>query len=248
MGSNKKPVKTENETALEKRIGYTFSDPSLLLTALTHSSYSNEMKSRGKVLPCNERLEFLGDAVISLVTADYIYSRYRDKDEGDLSKLRSKVVRDIALSEYARELGIGEALYLGKGEDNQVGRDRKTTLEDAFEALTGAIYLDGGQKAAKAFCLPFIARKVEEVEKVGETRDYKTILQEYVQSDPDARLEYLTVAESGPDHMKVFEVEAHLNNNLVGTGKGPSKRSAEQEAAKMALIYFEGAAKDEKKR
>lgn len=249
---SEKNVKSDAESPLEKRLGYRFKNKSLLRTALTHSSFTNEMKSRGAFAPCNERLEFLGDAVISLVTADYIYSRYPDEDEGDLSKLRSQVVRDIALSEYARELGIGQELFLGRGEDNPSGRDRKSTLENAFEAITGAIYLDGGLEAARSFCLPFIARKVKEAEKIGETRDFKTILQEYVQTDPSARLEYQTVGESGPDHCKIFEVEARLNNNVVGTGKGPTKRAAEQAAAKMALLYFEkpqdGAEKSEKKK
>ena len=164
--------------ALETRLGYTFRNKELLKVALTHSSYQNEMRSRGVFLRCNERLEFLGDAVISLITAHYIFNRYPKEDEGDLSKLRSLAVRDIALSEYAKELGVGEALFLGKGEDNPDGRSRKSTLENAFEAITGAIYLDGGLEAARKFCLPFIEKKVEDTAEKGEFRDYKTILQE----------------------------------------------------------------------
>lgn len=236
---------SENErlAALEERIGYRFKNRELLVTALTHSSYSNELKSRGKTRRCNERLEFLGDAVLSLVTARHIFDRYPEENEGDLSKLRSLAVRDIALSEYARRLGIGQALYLGKGEDNPAGRDRKSTLENAFEALAGAIYLDGGLEAARSFALPFISEKVEASVKDGENRDYKTILQQIVQMERGERLEYVPVAEYGPDHCKVFEVEARLNHNVIGTGKGPSKRQAEQEAAKKALEYFGGADK-----
>ena len=225
--------------SFEERIGYTFRRKDLLITALTHSSYSNEMKSRGISLRCNERLEFLGDSVLSLVTADYIFSLYPDENEGDLTKLRSLAVRDTALSDYARELGIGACLFLGKGEDNPAGRDRKSTLENAFEALTGAIYLDGGLESAKAFCLPFIKKRVEATAKLGENRDYKTILQQIVQMEQGERLEYVLVGESGPDHQKSFEVEAHLNRNVIGRGVGPSKRAAEQEAAKQALEYFD---------
>ena len=145
--------------ALETRLGYTFRNKELLKVALTHSSYQNEMRSRGVFLRCNERLEFLGDAVISLITAHYIFNRYPKEDEGDLSKLRSLAVRDIALSEYAKELGVGEALFLGKGEDNPDGRSRKSTLENAFEAITGAIYLDGGLEAARKFCLPSLRKR-----------------------------------------------------------------------------------------
>ena len=225
--------------SLEERIGYVFQNKDLLITALTHSSYSNEMKSRGAALRCNERLEFLGDSVVSLITADYIFSLYPDENEGDLTKLRSLAVRDTALSDYARELGVGECLFLGKGEDNPAGRDRKSTLENAFEALTGAIYLDGGLESARAFCLPFIKKRVEATQKIGENRDYKTILQQIVQMEQGERLEYILVGESGPDHQKSFEVEAHLNRNVIGRGVGPSKRSAEQEAAKQALEYFD---------
>ena len=235
---NDKQLRTVSPEELERRIGYRFQHKELLRAALTHSSYSNEMKSRGMNVPCNERLEFLGDAVISLVTARYIFERYPDENEGDLSKLRSQAVRAIALSEYARELGVGQALYLGKGEDNPAGRDRKSTLENAFEALTGAIYLDGGMESATAFALPFIEKKVAETVNFGESRDYKTILQQIVQMERGERLEYVPVAEYGPDHDKTFEVEAQLNSNVIGKGKGSSKRMAEQAAAKMALIYF----------
>ena len=233
---------TQSIKDLEERIGYSFKNRRLLLAALTHSSYSNEQKSRGVSLPCNERLEFLGDSVLSLITADFIFNLYPEENEGDLTKLRAQAVRDIALSEYARELKIGECLFLGKGEDNPEGRDRKSTLENAFEALTGAIYLDGGLASAKAFCRPFIQKKIEKTVESGENRDYKTILQQIVQMEQGERLEYVLVGESGPDHCKQFEVEARLNHNLIGTGKGPSKRSAEQAAAKMALEYFGGAA------
>ncbi len=223
---------------LQGRLGYQFQNKELLRTALTHSSYQNEMKSRGLHYQCNERLEFLGDSAISLITAHYIYDRYPQDNEGDLSKLRSLAVRDIALSEYARELGMGACLYLGKGEDHPEGRDRKSTLENAFEALIGAIYLDGGLQEAKKVVLPFVEKKVNATEKRGEKRDYKTILQQIVQMEQGERLEYVPVAEYGPDHCKTFEVEAQLNSNVIGRGTGSSKRMAEQQAAKMALGYF----------
>ena len=228
----------ERLEAFEKRIGYRFKNKELLRTALTHSSYQNEMKSRGLSCHCNERLEFLGDSVISLITAHYIYDRYPEENEGDLSKLRSLAVRDIALSQYARDLEMGGCLYLGKGEDNPEGRDRKSTLENAFEALIGAIYLDAGLESAEKVVLPFIEQKVSATVKKGENRDYKTILQQIVQMDHGERLEYVPIAEYGPDHCKVFEVEAQLNSNVIGRGKGSSKRMAEQQAAKMALGYF----------
>ena len=235
---NEKAMMNAALRALEERIGYTFQNKQLLVVSMTHSSFSNEMRSRGVPLRCNERLEFLGDSVLSLITADYIFSLYPEESEGDLTKLRSLAVRDIALSDYARQLHIGECLFLGKGEDNPDGRDRKSTLENAFEALTGAIYLDGGLDAAKAFALPFIEKKVAATVKAGESRDYKTILQQIVQMEQGERLEYIPVGESGPDHMKVFEVEARLNHNVIGRGTGGSKRAAEQEAAKMALELF----------
>lgn len=223
---------------LEERLGYRFCNRDLLKVALTHSSYQNEMRSRGFVFHCNERLEFLGDSVISLITAHYIFSRYPDENEGDLSKLRSLAVRDIALSEYARTLQVGQCLYLGKGEDTPEGRGRKSTLENAFEAIIGAIYLDSGLESAKKVVLPFIEKKVSATVKKGENRDYKTILQQIVQMGQGERLEYVPIAEYGPDHCKIFEVEAQLNSNVIGTGKGTSKRMAEQQAAKMALGYF----------
>jgi ribonuclease-3 len=228
----------ERFSFLEEHFGYCFQNKSMLKEALTHSSYQNEMKSRGLTFRCNERLEFLGDSVISLITAHHIFTRYPEENEGDLSKLRSLAVRDIALSEYARSLQVGCCLYLGKGEDTPEGRDRKSTLENAFEAIVGAIYLDGGLEEAKKVVLPFIEKKVSATVKKGENRDYKTILQQIVQMEQGERLEYLPVAEYGPDHCKIFEVEAQLNSNVIGTGKGTSKRMAEQQAAKMALGYF----------
>ncbi len=225
-------------TPLQERLGYHFKDLSLLKTALTHSSYANEVKQHGKNISSNERLEFLGDSVVSLITSDHIYNKYPKDSEGDLSKIRSLAVRDIALSEYSKELGVGECLYLGKGENNEIGRSRKSTLENAFEAIIGAIYLDGGLEAARSVALPFIRRKVAETETAGENRDYKTILQEIVQTEHSERLEYIAVAEYGPEHNKTFEMEVHLNSNIIGKGMGPSKRAAEQEAAKEALAYF----------
>lgn len=215
---------------LEEKIEYTFKDKCLITQALTHSSYANEKQGGIK---CNERLEFLGDAVISIVSAQYLYEAFPDMPEGDLSKLRSSLVCTRSLSDFARQIDLGSYMLLGKGELNTGGRDRDSILEDAFEALTAAIYLDGGMECAKKHVLRFLAKAVN-THHIN-FKDYKTTLQEVIQKNPDQSITYVVSGESGPDHNKRFEVEVHLNSNVIGKGVGKSKKQAEQEAAKEAL-------------
>lgn len=215
--------------SLEENIGYTFKQKSLLRQALTHSSYANENRN----LPFNERLEFLGDAVLSLITADLLYGKFPDMPEGQLTKLRSALVCTASLSGYARQISLGDFLLLGKGEDANGGRRRNSNLENAFEALIAAIYLDGGFASARKFVIPFLENSVETHQ--IRFKDYKTKLQEIVQESHEETLNYVVVKESGPDHDKRYEVEVHLNSNVIGKGMGKSKKQAEQEAAKQAL-------------
>jgi len=212
------------------RLGYTFRDPSLLEQALTHSSYANEGK---RDLQSNERLEFLGDSVLGMIAANYLFENDNSR-EGELTKLRASIVCEQALSSYAKELGVGDRLLLGKGERMNGGRERPSILADAFEAILAAIYLDGGMEAATDFVLPFLIREIA-AQRRRHFKDYKTQLQEIVQQTPEEKLVYVLVGESGPDHSKRFSVEVHLNSNVIGRGRGKSKKEAEQLAAKEAL-------------
>lgn len=222
-------MKDTTRTMME-RIGYTFRDPLLLENALTHSSYANE-GNRG--LKSNERLEFLGDSVLGFITAGYLF-RHGSGQEGELTRLRASLVCEKALSAYARKLGLGECLLLGRGELRGGGAERSSILADAFEAVIAAIYLDGGLKPAEAFILPFIQEELSH-QRRPQFKDYKTALQEIVQQNPEEHVEYVLAGESGPDHNKQFTVEVHLNSNVIGKGKGRSKKEAEQQAAREAL-------------
>ncbi|MBE6753531.1 MAG: ribonuclease III [Ruminococcaceae bacterium] len=215
---------------LERRIGYSFRDKELLRTAMTHSSYANETR-RGE---CNERLEFLGDSVLSIVVSENIYNNFRNKKEGELTRLRASLVCETTLANFARKLGLGEFLLLGKGEQRSGGSDRPSILSDAFEALIAAIFLDGGMEEAKRFVLSYV---LEEISRPTDRKptDYKTILQEIVQQNEGERIEYVLVGESGPDHDKHFTFEVHLNSNVIGKGGGRTKKEAEQRAAQEAL-------------
>lgn len=214
---------------LIKKIGYEFKDESLLIRALTHSSYANE--SGGK-FESNERLEFLGDSVLGFITAEFFFAREQDLPEGELTKLRAAAVCEKSLSAFANRIGLGKHLLLGKGEKNSKGNERPSILADAFEALIAAIYLDGGIKPATKFVTAFLENFSAEYYTIN---DAKTVLQEIVQKNPGELLEYVLVKESGPDHAKSFEVEVRLNANVIGRGKGKSKKQAEQLAAKEAL-------------
>lgn len=227
-----------NTQQLENKIGYVFKDKGLLETALTHSSFSNEYKAKGTDIRCNERLEFLGDSVLSLIASVYLFKGNKDLFEGDLTKIRAGVVCENALFDYASEIDLGSYLLLGKGEEITGGRTRKSILADAFEAVIAAIYLDGGFDKAREFVLPYIKKAASDLIKSGTTEDYKTLLQKFVQQNRGDILEYTVVAENGPSHNKTFEVEVKLNNNIIGKGSGYSKREAEQQSAKQALMLF----------
>ncbi|MDD6276646.1 MAG: ribonuclease III [Clostridia bacterium] len=215
---------------LEQKINYTFNNKNLLLRALSHSSYVNENGTECK--GSNERLEFLGDSVLGFITAENFFKNYTKLPEGELTKLRAAVVCEKSLAGFAREIDLGNFLLLGKGEIVTGGKERPSILADAFEALIAAIYLDGGIESAKTFVLKYID---EAIRKHQSFKDYKTMLQEIVQKNPGELIEYVLVGETGPDHDKRFEVEVHLNSNVVGRGIGKSKKKAEQEAAKEAL-------------
>lgn len=218
------------EQLLMERIGYVFTNEELLTNALTHSSYANEA-NRG--LNSNERLEFLGDSVLGFVTARYLYGR-ETGPEGQLTKIRATLVCEKALCSYAKKLRLGECLLLGKGERLNGGADRPSILADAFEAVIAALYLDGGLEQAEAFLLPFLEEERSQQCR-AHFKDFKTTLQEIIQQNPGERLEYVVRSESGPDHDKTFVMEVHLNSNIIGTGRGRSKKEAEQLAAREAL-------------
>ena len=222
---------------LQIKIGYSFKDARLLKKSLTHSSYANEHKSQGAV--CNERLEFLGDSVLGFVCAEMLFKKFPTKHEGELSKMRSSLVCESALSDYATKIELGKYLFLGNGEDLAGGRERPSILSDAFEALLAAIYLDGGIENAKNFILPFLNNAVDKDEVTHLfCRDYKTALQEIAQQNPGEIIKYTLLEESGPDHEKKFSVNVYLNSNLLATGFGKSKKEAEQDAAHKALILM----------
>ncbi len=227
---------------LQNRMGYQFHNSDYLRRAMTHSSYANETGAHNHHLLCNERLEFLGDSVLSLITSDYLYNRFPNLPEGDLTRMRAALVCEDALAVYARKIGLGEFLLLGKGERNSGGADKPAVIADAFEATLAAIYLDAGSmdgmRAVADFLLPFIKEAVEKLPDAGGYHaDCKSRLQEFVQKD-QGKLEYRLVKESGPDHDKTFEVEVYLDSNRIGQGKGHSKKNAEQAAAKDALLLF----------
>lgn len=217
--------------SLEKKIGYTYKNISYLETALTHSSYANEVRRNTK---SNERLEFLGDAVLSIVVSDYIFQHCPNLPEGDLSKLRASLVCEKSLCRFSKELGVGDYLKLSKGERNLKGHERPSILADAFEAIIASIYLDGGMDEARRFILSFVEPEIKNP-KPRAFKDYKTNLQEIIQKNPEEHLEYVLTGEEGPDHDKHFFVEVHLNSNVIGKGGGRSKKEAEQQAAREAL-------------
>ncbi len=221
---------------LESKLGYTFKNKSLLTDALTHSSYANENRAAGAV--CNERLEFLGDAVLGFVVAGYLYGKYKDLPEGKMTRLRAELVCETSLNGVATAIDLGGYLRLGRGEERGGGRTRTSIKADAVEAVLAAIYLDGGLEPAESFVRRFIL----DVYEAGEAvlgRDYKSELQELVQRKNGRTLEYVLVATSGPDHSKTFTVEARLNGRVLASGDGHSKKDAEQKAAKRALEVLE---------
>lgn len=223
---------------LERLIDYHFHNDTMLRKALVHSSYANESGSKRPAIDCNERLEFLGDSVLSVVVSTYLFKTFPDLPEGNLSKIRSFTVCEKTLAEFAAEIHLGDFLELGRGEENNHGRRRPSITSDAFEALIAAIYLDGGLEMAQRFILRFAIPHIQHLMSEQITEDYKTALQQIVQQEQGERLEYVLVCEEGPAHQRTFTIEAHLNSNVIGRGKGSSKREAEQQAAKEALTLF----------
>ena len=218
---------------LEKKLGYTFRDPSLLRAALYHSSYANEHRAAG--IRSNERLEFLGDAVLGFVTAEYLYAKHPDLPEGDLTRRRAALVCEESLHEVAQALDLGSCLQLGRGEEQGGGRHRPSILADATESVFAAVYLDGGMDAARDLIHRVLLDKEREEQVEERRRDYKTALQELVQRQADQVLTYRMVGEQGPDHAKTFVAEVLLNGEALGSGSGHSKKEAEQAAARTAL-------------
>ena len=219
-------------TELEKRLGHVFHDRALLEIALTHSSYANENRSQGIV--CNERLEFLGDSVLGVTVADFLYRRYADMPEGRMTRLRSELVCEQSLYQVALKLELGSFLRLGRGEEHNGGRRRASILSDAVEALIAAMYLDGGMSAASDFIHRWLLSELGSAEPECFT-DFKTALQELIQRESGRVLSYELIDEQGPDHDKVFTVQVLLNGLPVGRGQGRTKKEAEQASARNAL-------------
>ncbi len=215
----------------QERIGYTFKNERLLYQALTHSSYANERHM--KKLSDNERLEFLGDAVLEIISSEYLFHLHPDWREGELTKLRASIVCEPTLAFCTKKVDLGKYLLLGKGEDQTGGRTRKSILSDAFEAVIGAIYLDGGFANAKEFVHKYL---MDDIENMQLFYDSKTILQEIIQADNQGELSYQLVGEEGPDHDKRFVVEARIGEKTVSRGEGHTKKAAEQEAAYQAIL------------
>jgi ribonuclease-3 len=215
---------------LENNIGYVFENKELLVNALTHTSYANEHKQRG--IKDNERMEFLGDAVLELVSSEFLYLNMNEMPEGKMTKLRASLVCEPTLAMDARNIKLEEFIYLGKGEESTGGRNRDSIVSDAFEALIGAIFLDGGLEPAKKFILRFALNDIENKKLFY---DSKTILQERLNSVKNGNLSYEIIKESGPDHNKSYEAVAKLNGTVIGEGVGHTKKAAEQQAAYAAL-------------
>ena len=216
---------------LQEKLGYRFKDLTLLSTALTHSSYANENKKSGVF--SNERLEFLGDSVLGMTVAALIYKNKPEMPEGQMTKLRAELVCEKSLAALAVIFDLGECLQLGRGEVKGGGRERPSILADAVEAVLAAVYLDGGFRPVTKLIKGYFAKRLNQLE--TENTDYKTALQEIIQEKQGQNLSYQIVSESGPDHLKTFTVEVRLNNIVIGTGIGKSKKEAEQTAAKSAL-------------
>ena len=215
----------------EEIIHYKFNNIELLHEALSHSSYANENK---RARHSNERLEFLGDSVLSIVVSQFLFENFKHLPEGELTKIRASLVCEKALFVFAQQIDLGEFILLGKGEEHTGGRERASILADAFEAVIAAIYLDGGLEAARKHILSFIPKDINNRNAIS-FNDYKTILQEIIQQNPEEKIEYVMKGQSGPDHDKAFIVQVCLNSNVIGNGIGRSKKQAEQMAAKEAL-------------
>ncbi len=219
---------------LEKKIGYSFKNKKLIKIALTHSSFANESGGR---FQSYERLEFLGDSVLGLVTSNYIFKTFPNLPEGELTKLRALLVCEKQLCEFSKQIGLKKFVKLSRGERHCMGQNRPSILADIFEAICAAIYLDAGIKEATEFILRFVVPAIKNP-KIQNMQDYKTDLQEIVQKSPGETINYVLIGEKGPDHDKRFTMEARINSNSVGRGTGRSKKEAEQQAAKSALALM----------
>ena len=224
--------RTDEILPLQKTLGYTFSDIRLLNKALTHKSYVNE---RSESLKHNERFEFLGDSVLDVLVSDYLVCEFIDYAEGTLSKIRAAVVNETCLADLARNIELGKYLLLGKGENLSGGRDKSSILADAFEAVAGALFRDGGLESASQVFLPLLKDEISNFSHSWDFRDFKSELQEYTQNKWVCTPNYKVVNEFGPDHAKEFEVTVTIKNQFKGQGSGSSKKEAEQAAAKMAM-------------
>lgn len=217
-------------TDIEKKIGYAFSDKKLLKTALTHSSYANEHHTKN-----NERLEFLGDSVLSVIVSDYIFKKMVSVDEGDLSKFRATLVCESSLAEIAKQISLSDLVFLGKGEEKTGGRFRPSIISDAFEAVLGAIYLDSNLETARKWLLALMSNRIEKTLAGKLYSDYKTTLQEIVQRDGKSTVTYKTINETGKEHDKRFVVQVFINGEAKYTASGHSKKEAEQAAARATI-------------
>ncbi len=222
-------------TEFEEKLGYTFKNKKLLETALTHSSYANEKRKRS-----NERLEFLGDSVLSLIVSSYIFKKLNNVNEGELTKIRASLVCEQALAEFSKNISLNEYILLGKGEEMSGGRKRASIISDAFEAVLAAIYLDGGINEATKWVMNVMKDKLSEALTGKNYKDYKTMLQEAVQHGDCGKVTYNTIKETGPDHNKYFEVEVLIDGKVENMGVGASKKEAEQDAAKKAFDKIKG--------
>ena len=216
--------------ALEQKLEYSFRDPELLRTALTHSSYANEHHCAS-----NERLEFVGDSVLGMVTASWLYLRFPELPEGKMTRMRAELVCEQSLQEVAQKLGLGQCLLLGRGEESSGGRSRPSILADCVEAVIAAVYLDGGMEPARRLIDTYILSKLDG-DAGALVRDWKTELQELIQQTPGHVISYSMIGESGPDHMKRFTAAVQCDGAVIGTGEGKTKKEAEQMAARTALL------------
>ena len=213
-----------------KKIGVKFNDLHLLNAALTHTSYANE-----KEISSNERLEFLGDAVLELSSSTYLYENFKEFSEGELTKIRASIVCQATLSKLARKLNLGELLLLGRGEELSGGRERNSTLEDTFESIIGAIYLDRGWECARDYVFRQLSKEFELIKNGNLHKDFKTALQEIIQQNPSQKISYVELNVSGPDHNRTFEFAVEIDGKIFGKGIGRTKKMAEQMAAKETL-------------
>ena len=223
---------------LENVLKYKYNDGNNLLLAMTHSSYANENKHER--LNSNERLEFLGDAVLNIIISDFIYKNYTSLPEGELTKARASIVCEPSLAKCANTLQLGKYLMLGKGEEYTGGRTRISILSDAFEAVIGSIYIDGGMEKAREFVLFIMKDTITSSVNGASFIDYKTLLQEVIQKTGDQKIQYEIVEEKGPDHNKLFIVQVKVSDRVMGAGEGKSKKEAEQNAASKALMKLQG--------